>query len=130
MNLQKIRFVMYLIAISGMASSYFVSAAGATATGDLTSTLCGIINAIGLIIGILALMLFILGGVLYAVAHFLPAAGNLRAGMQGWGMGMLVAGVVALILYILAPHIIEIIVGFQSGTGAPQLTGTGYGASC
>jgi hypothetical protein len=35
--------------------------------------------------------------------------------MQGWGMGMLVAGVVALILYILAPHIIDVIAGFQSG---------------
>ena len=89
----------------------------------LTSAICSIITALGSMIALLALLLFVLGAVLYAVAHFLPAAGNLRAGMQGWAMGMLVAGILALTLYLLAPRIITLIInvgGTSSFSNIPQ----------
>ncbi len=89
-------------------------AAPTTGTGGdtgatISASLCGIVNQISEVIGILALLLFIVGGTMYAAAHLLPAAGNLRGNLQGWSMGMIVGGVVGLILVLLAPSLLNII---------------------
>ncbi len=102
--------------------------AGCTAAGsapaNVIDALCGIINTIGTVIAIFSLVMFILGGTLYALAHFLPAAGNFRSGLQGWGMGMIIGGIVALILYIAAPYIVTTVANFGNvGSLPPGLSG-------
>ncbi len=89
------------------------------ASGNVVSALCGIVNTISTVIAIFSLVMFILGGTLYALAHFLPAAGNFRSGLQGWGMGMIIGGIVALILFIAAPYIVTTVaqIGGQSSFG-------------
>ncbi|MDE1762332.1 MAG: hypothetical protein KGH78_04035 [Candidatus Micrarchaeota archaeon] len=83
--------------------------------GTFTSELCGIVSTVRTVIGIIALVMFLIGGVLYAVGHFMPAAGNVRAGMQGWAMGMILGAVIGVILVILAPFIISTVLNFGSG---------------
>ncbi|MEM0094927.1 MAG: hypothetical protein QXX74_03325 [Candidatus Micrarchaeaceae archaeon] len=78
----------------------------------LSSQLCGIVNGVRTIIGIIALVMFLIGGVLYAIAHFLPSAGQIKGSLQGWAMGMIIGGIVGLILVIIAPYIIGQVVAF------------------
>ncbi len=84
----------------------------------LQGTLCNVISAVQEVIGVIAILLFVIGGVMYAVAHMMPSAGSLRANLQGWSMGMIVGGVVGLILVILAPGIVGFIVGNGLSTTA------------
>ncbi|MDE1869472.1 MAG: hypothetical protein KGH71_00605 [Candidatus Micrarchaeota archaeon] len=84
----------------------------------LTSQLCGIVNGVRTVIGVIALVMFLVGGTLYAVGHFMPAAGQIKASMQGWAMGMILGGVIGVVLVILAPFIISTILNFGSGLSA------------
>ncbi len=109
--------IMRYLFVIGMISGMFFTFVGAptTATTDITSVLCSIINTVKSVIGILALLMFILGGTMYAIAHFLPAAGNLRASTQGWGMGMVMAGFIAFVIYLLAGYVINILINLATG---------------
>ncbi len=121
-----VRILLSLI-LGSMMLFGFVNAANPTAggtpltgaSGNVVSALCGIVNTISTVIAIFSLVMFILGGTLYALAHFLPAAGNFRSGLQGWGMGMIIGGIVALILFIAAPYIVTTVanIGGQSSFG-------------
>ncbi len=113
---------MLLISISLfiLSSLSHLNVAMLAATANAISSLCSIISNIGSFIAIISLLMFILGGTLYAVAHFLPSAGNFRSGLQGWGMGMIIGGVLVLVLYFIGPYIIDTIITIGSG-------GNGFG---
>lgn len=97
--------VMALVSVMSIASL----ANAATASAAVSSSLCNIITTVRTVVGIISLVLFILGGVMYAIAHMLPAAGNLRGNLQGWSLGMIVGGIVGLIIVIVAPGVISLI---------------------
>ena len=118
MNISKFTNLVYMALVVLGFSSIMVSAAGATGVTGVTSQICGIVNTIRTVVGVLAIALFIAGGAIYAVAHLLPAAGNVRAGAQGWSMAMIVGGVIGLVLVIIAPYIVNMVVGFS--TSAPN----------
>jgi type IV secretory pathway VirB2 component (pilin) len=88
----------------------------------LTASLCGIVASLRAVIGVLALLLFIAGGTMYAGAHMLPAAGNLRGNLQGWSMGMIMGGVVGIILVLIAPYILNMIIGIGGGAASGIVT--------
>ena len=98
----------------------------AFATGNVTQivakTVCGVISFVKAIVGILAIALFLLGGVLYAVGHFLPATGNLRGSMQNWPMGMLFAGIIAVILFIVAAPLVTMFLTMGHAVGGYNAT--------
>ncbi len=96
--------------------------AAASDTLQIQSTVCGILGTIATVIGFIAIFLFVLGAVLYAVAHILPAAGNLKGSMQGWGMGMLVGGIIAIILYTLSSFVVYKIASFSAGNSIPVIS--------
>lgn len=106
------RYIAYALTALSFASLFV----NASASGILSSSLCGIINTIRTIVGVLSLMLFVLGGALYAIAHIMPAAGNIRGNMQGWALGMVVGGIVGLIIVVLAPYIIDAIISVSAGS--------------
>jgi hypothetical protein len=108
MNVPRILKFLYYAFIAGTLMASFVYAG---AGSSISGSLCGIVGSVRTVIGVLSLLLFIAGGVLYAGAHMLPAAGNLRGNLQGWSMGMIVGSVVGLILVILAPTILTMIAG-------------------
>ena len=88
----------------------------------ISAQLCGVVSFVRAIVGVFALMMFLIGGIMYAVAHFLPAAGNIRSNIQGWAMGMIFAAIVALVIFILAEPIIKLISGFGQAGGASSFT--------
>ncbi len=116
----KVAMLMRYMLVTGMVSAlaFQLVAGQATASSSITSALCSIVNVVKSIIGILALVMFILGGALYGVAHFLPAAGNLRSGLQGWGMGMIMAGFIAFVIYLIAGYVIGVLISFANNGGS------------
>ena len=130
MNISKFTNLVYMALVVLGFFSIMVSATGATGAAGgsgasattgvsgVTSQICGIVNTIRTVVGVLAIALFIAGGAIYAVAHLLPAAGNVRAGAQGWSMAMIVGGVIGLVLVIIAPFIVNMVVGFSGTAGA------------
>ena len=96
----------------------------------VSDTLCGIIAGISQVIGLLAIFMFILGGTLYGFAHFMPASGNLKGSMQGWGMGVLMGGIIMIILYALAPFIISNLLQFSISGSANVYVPTASGVNC
>ncbi len=100
------RYVLLALSLVGLVAPLV---AAQSASSVISSSLCGIIKSIQAVVGIIALALFILGGAFYAVAHMLPAAGNLKGNLQGWSLGMIVGGIVGLIIVIIAPHLISMI---------------------
>ena len=115
----KTKILLYISFLIGIMGSVLLPLAySQTPSQNAANALCSVISTVSFVLTILALMLFVLGGTLYAFAHFLPATGNFRGNMQGWGMGMLMGGIISLILYILAPFIISKVVSINpSGTG-------------
>ncbi len=111
----------FLIAFSLSAVLLIASAYAQTSQYILTNTLCGIITAISQIVGVLAIFMFILGGTLYAFAHLLPAAGNIKGAAQGWGMSVLMGGIIMIILYGLAPFIVNTVIQFSTGSASSGL---------
>lgn len=118
---KKIRLALYLVFVGSIAANFLgmsLSATGLTSEQLLTSNLCNIIGTVRTVVGIFALVLFVVGGVLYAAAHFLPAAGNIRSSLQGWSLGMIMGGIIGIILVIAAPWIVSTVVGFSGGVVA------------
>jgi hypothetical protein len=113
------RYYFIVMALIGVSIFFGQVAAQSSAVAVTTSTLCGIIGGVRSVVGVIALVLFIVGGALYAVAHMMPAAGNLRGNVQGWSLGMIVGGIVGLIIVLIAPAIIGAIAGVSlSGSGS------------
>ncbi len=87
-------------------------------TTGVQQTLCNVISAVQDVVGVIAVLLFVIGGIMYAIAHMMPSSGQLRGNLQGWSMGMIVGGIVGLILVILAPGIVTFILGNGLTTAA------------
>ena len=109
------KYVYYTFMVSTLFGALISAQSGGS---SISASLCGIVGSIKTIVGVLAILLFIAGGTLYAGAHMLPAAGNMRGNLQGWSMGMIVGGVVGLILVILAQPILGMISGLGGVTAA------------
>jgi len=122
MKLPNIKATIYLVLAATLISNFAIATTSTTLQSAVSAQLCGIVNFVRAIVGILAVVLFILGGVLYAVGHFLPATGNVRSGMQGWAMGMLMAAIIALILFIIAQPLVSMITGLGSAAGASSVS--------
>ncbi len=131
MESPKVRMIMQLSILIGIIGSLTAPLAYAqNAVNNVQNVLCGIVTTVSQVLSILALMMFILGGTLYAFAHLLPATGTFRGNMQGWGMGMLLGGIIALILYIIAPFIVNSLIsvnpnGTVGSANTPGLVNSG-----
>jgi len=84
----------------------------------ISSAFCALVTTVRSIIALFAVVLFLIGGVLYAIAHFLPSAGQLKGSLQGWALGMILGGIVGVILVIIAQPIVNMVAGFGNGISA------------
>ena len=101
---------MLLMVVSSVMATFTISTVTQTGvTGNIITTTCQLYNTIHTVILFLGLALIILGAALYAGSHVLP--GNLKSNAQGYGMGMIVGGVVGVILALSAPFILQVITG-------------------
>ncbi len=121
-TLKTLYFMVLAVAMAGALVSASTSSTVNQQVSTLTASLCSIVTSFRTVIGVLALLLFIAGGTMYAGAHMLPAAGNLRGNLQGWSLGMIMGGIVGIILVLIAPYILNMIIGI--GGGASEGIGT------
>ena len=80
----------------------------------ISSVICPIYVAVNTGIFILGLTLMILGGALYAAAHIMPAQS--KGSRQGYGMSMIIGGVIGVIIAELAPYILGLLTSTSSST--------------
>ncbi|MCL5239072.1 MAG: hypothetical protein M1286_01190 [Candidatus Marsarchaeota archaeon] len=99
MGITRLQTLLYVIGGLSLVSMVF---AATNTTAAISSTLCGFITGVQTIIGVLALALFLIGGVLYAIAHFLPTSLDYRKNLIGWSTAMIVGGIIGLIVVIIA----------------------------
>jgi hypothetical protein len=119
LNLMKIvqsrvfKFVLMLLPFIAFAT---VSAQSTTSNtlATISSVICPIYIAVNTGIFILGLTLMILGGALYAAAHIMP--GQSKGSIQGYGMGMIIGGVIGVIIAELAPYILSLLTSTSSAT--------------
>lgn len=101
-------------------------AGGSTAVGSsVTSALCEVFNTVRNVIFLLGLTLMIVGGALYAGANIMPSQS--KGGFQGYGMAMIVGGVIGVAIAVAAPFVLNLVV--SAGTsGVVNYGGIGSGA--
>lgn len=96
----------------------FLTLATASAASSIqvtiSSVICPIYVAVNTGIFILGLTLMILGGALYAAAHIMPAQS--KGSIQGYGMSMIIGGVIGVIIAELAPYILGLLTSTSSST--------------
>jgi hypothetical protein len=80
--------------------------------GAATNAICSVYFIINTVLFILALTIMIIGGAVYAGANVLP--GSTRGVIQGYAMGMVMGGVVGAIIAVVAPWVLQIIIGSPS----------------
>jgi hypothetical protein len=90
-------------------------------TAAVISQLCVIVNSVRSIIGIIALVLFMLGGILYAISHFLPNSLEFKKSMTGWSTAMIVGGIIGLVVVLIAQPLILMIIGLGQSAGGAAL---------
>ena len=76
---------------------------------SLVEQLCRIYSLMRETLYAISLLLFLLGGTIYAISHLLPA--SQRGTYAGYGMGMVLGGITVAIIAIAAPLIISLIQG-------------------
>jgi len=102
MNGEIIKRVIFLVSLLGIT---FVQAAG-TST-DVSSTLCGVVGIIKGIAAVLAVAMFVIGGILYAIGNILT--GQMKQSAHGWAQGLIIGGVVAIILIGIAQPLVNLV---------------------
>ena len=101
------KLLMLAITVMGMFEVFVGTASAQGVTG-----LCAFVTLYNDVIGlvfIVGIALLVLGGALYAGANLLP--GQQKGSLQGYGMGMVMGGVVGVIIVIMAPYIIQYVSG-------------------
>ena len=112
MSISKIRLFFYLLTTVSMFSVVL-----SQNTGAITTALCGIVNAVRSIVGVLALCLFMLGGVMYAVSHFLPTNMEFKKSLSAWSSAMIVGGIIGLVIVLIAQPLVQMITGIGTAVG-------------
>lgn len=92
--------VMYAI----IAMSFIVTLASGQSVSGVCNAIFGIYSDVETVIFVLALVLIVLGGGLYAGSNLLPS--QTKGQIQGYGMSMIIGGVVGILIYFLAPYIL------------------------
>ncbi|MCL5423657.1 MAG: hypothetical protein M1385_01065 [Candidatus Marsarchaeota archaeon] len=97
--------------ISGIGMSQIIIGGTGTQSGvgGALNAICTVYSDVETVIFILGLTLMILGAALYAGSHVMPSQS--KGSLQGYGMGMILGGVVGVIIALLAPYILQLITG-------------------
>ena len=120
MNFGKLGLIAYVAAFAVMIVTLPVQAQNSV-TNALTSQLCSIVGAVRTIVGILALTLFLIGGVLYAVSHFLPTNLEFKKSLTAWSQGMIIGGLIGLVIVLIAQPIIQLITNIGTAAGGSSV---------
>jgi hypothetical protein len=76
---------------------------------ELSSALCTAVKTIKASVTIIAVAMFVVGGLLYAIGNLLT--GSMKQSAHGWAQSLLIGGIVGIILVILAQPLVNLIAG-------------------
>jgi len=107
-NIWKVMYYLFF-ATTLIGANFAQATSGITA---VSSAFCALVGTVRSIIALFAVIMFLIGGVLYAIAHFLPTTGQLKGSMQAWAIGIILGGIVGVILVIIAQPIVNMVAGF------------------
>jgi len=113
MDIGKIRLFFYLLTCVSLVSTVLAD----STIIAISSTLCGMVTTVRTIVGALALTLFLLGGVMYAVSHFLPTNMEFKKSMTAWSTAMITGGIIGLVIVLIAQPLIQTITGLGTAVG-------------
>lgn len=84
------------------------------ATTAITAVICQVFNTIKNVIFILGLTLMMLGATLYSGSNLMPA--QQRGGFQGYGMAMIMGGIVGVAIAVAAPFVLNTVISASNVT--------------
>jgi hypothetical protein len=96
-----------------------------SASSSIINVICQVFNTIKSAIFILGLTLMILGGALYAGANLMPSQS--RGGFQGYGMAMIIGGVIGVAIAVAAPFILNIVISANPNASTVNTTANNGG---
>lgn len=111
------KFILMAAAMLGFFATLFAAQSNAAVSGA-TNAICVVFNTVKNIIFLLGLTLMLLGAALYAGGNIMPSSS--RGAFQGYGMSMIIGGVVGVAIAVAAPFILNLIV--QAGSGSSSST--------
>gem|GEM_PF-715713 len=131
MQLSMSKYIKYIfigLVALGMLSTFVTSQT--SASSGAAYALCLVFNQVRTVIFLLGLTLMIVGGALYAGANIMPS--QAKGGFQGYGMGMIVGGVVGVAIAVAAPFVLGLLAGSVSSANQilTQSTGSQVIAGC
>ncbi len=88
----------------------------------VNTQLCGFVDNIRTVVGVVSLIMFLFGAVIYGIGHLLPNAGKFKDNAQGWAMNMLMGAILGIILVLAAPFVINAILGIAKLLGGSALS--------
>ena len=94
----------------------FIYADDATSTEKLEKAICSVYCTVNGILPVLAFVLMVLAGAVYAAGQFFGA--EMRAKAVGWAMNMITGAIIGLILNAVLPTILD---QFFTGTSATTI---------
>jgi len=95
----KAAFVVFLL------SMLVYAQATTTASATLSAVICNLYKVFKDLLPVIGFVLFVLAGVAYAAGNFFGA--EVRAKSTGWAMNMIVGAIIAFVLNILGPLILN-----------------------
>jgi hypothetical protein len=114
------RFIFLAVSMLGLFGTVLATSQGTAVASGATNAICTVFNTVRNIIFLLGLTLMILGGALYAGANIMPSQS--KGGFQGYGMAMIIGGVVGVAIAVAAPFVLNLLV---SAGGTTILNNTG-----
>lgn len=103
------RYLLLAVSLLGIFTVVTASQAGGTGSvnSSITNTLCNVFTTIKNVIFLLGLTLMILGGAIYAGANLMPSQS--KGGFQGYGMAMIIGGVIGVAIAVAAPFVLNLL---------------------
>jgi len=116
----------FLLAMSVL--GLFSAVAFSQAANPAVNALCQVFNTVRNMIFLLGLTLMIVGGAVYAGANLMPAQS--KGGFQGYGMAMIIGGVIGVAIAVAAPFVLNIIVNSNPNQVLGSTNVSGVGMLC
>jgi len=105
-----------VIPMRKLAIALLLSQIAFAATTDLTvkfnDQMVSLVDLIKSIVPVVALGLFVLAGLVYAIGQVFDAQTRQKA--QSWAMSMIVGGIIGVLLVIVAPWLVNFLLGFSA----------------
>ena len=109
MKSEVIKSIILLISLSGIVFPMEPTsqAGGSTNTEAISSALCYVVDLIKSVAVVLAIAMFVIGGLLYAVGNLLT--GQMKQSAHGWAQGLIIGAIIAVVLIAIAQPLVNII---------------------